>query len=498
VINQSSKRYYEFDSFRIDVDERRLIRGIDPVPLTPKVFDVLLALVENRGRTLGKDELIERVWADTFVEDGNLNRNISLLRKILGEDSRNPHYIRTVPKRGYRFEADVREIIEEAEESRVERSTNYRLAISENTEVRTVPSNRLRAARSWAIPVGGAVLVILILASLWMVDRKAAHAADPAAGLAATGEVGNAEAYELYRKGRDLWQDRSAAGLHHATLLLEQATAREPNFALAHAALADAYAFDGGLWKKAEGSANEAIRLDPTRGEPHATLGFVQTFWHWQPRDADAHFKQAIALSPDYATAHQWYGINLAARAQIGAALAEMQRAVQLDPAAPAINADLCHLLYFARKYDAAIEQCNKTLNIDPNFLSAHEHLYEIYTAKGMYAEAVESYFAASRLNMTMPVDPSLMSSLRPAYDTGGIEAFWRTRIKMLTTPVQTTGYSLAKYHARLGETELAIRWLTKARQGRDFEYILFVADPVFESLAADPRYIELRNEVVN
>lgn len=487
MVEQPSKRFYEFDSFRIDLDERCLIRGIHPIPLTPKVFDTLLALVEHRGRTLGKDELFDQVWADTFVEDGNLNRNISILRKILGEDSHNPHYIRTVPKRGYRFEADVREVIEEAEEVRVERSTNYRLAIREDTKT----AHWTRRMWAWAILVAAAVL-ILVIALPWIVNRQAAQAADDGRGTA------DEEAYELYRKGRSLWQDRSAGGLHNATILLEQAVARAPNYALAHAALADAYAFDGTHWKKAEETANEAIRLNPNLGQPHAAIGFIRTFWHWQPRDADAHFKQAIALSPDYATAHQWYGINLAARAQMGAALAEMQLAVELDPGSATINADMCHLLYFARKYDAAVEQCNKTLNIDPNFLSAHEHLYEIYTVKGMYAEAIESYFAASRLNMTTPVDPILMSDLRHAYATGGIEAFWRTRIKMLTTPMRTLGYGLARYHARLGETEEAIRWLTKAREGRDFEYILFVADPVFESVAADPRYLELREEFVN
>ena len=111
MIDRPSKRFYEFDTFRIDVEERQLLRDDKPVLLTPKVFDILLALVENNGHVLAKDRLMERVWADRFVEDGNLNRNISTLRKVLGEDSHKPRFIKTLPKRGYRFDADVREIL---------------------------------------------------------------------------------------------------------------------------------------------------------------------------------------------------------------------------------------------------------------------------------------------------------------------------------------------------------------------------------------------------
>lgn len=492
MIRQPSKRFYEFDSFRIDLDERCLMRGNDPVSLTPKVFDVLLALVENRGRTLSKDELIDRVWAETFVEDGNLNRNISLLRKVLGEDSHNPHYIRTVPKRGYRFEADVREVVEEVEETRVEKVTEFHLAVREEIQRQTYEEKRTRRIWPWAIPVA-AVIALLAIALPWIANRESARAA-----VIDSRGTENDEAYELYLKGRSLWQDRSVGGLHNATMLLEQAVARDPNFALGHAALADAYAFDGTNWKKAEGSANEAISLSPNLGQPHATIGFIRTFWDWRPSEAEVHFKQAIALSPDYGSAHQWYGISLAIREQFGAALAEMQRAVELEPNSPAVNADLCQLLYFARKYDAAIDQCNRALEIDPNFLGAIEHLYEIYTAQARYGEAIEAHLRAGKLNTTLPVDPTLQSRLRHDYEIGGIKSFWRTRIEMLTRPYQTRGYTLAKYHARLGENEEAIRWLKGARESRDFGYIFFVADPVFASIAADSRYNELREELLN
>lgn len=107
---QQPKLFYEFGSFRLDAGERLLLRDRQPVPLTPKVFDILLALVESSGHILEKEDLMKRVWSDQFVEEGNLTRNVSTLRKALGENSIHPRYIETIPWRGYRFIADVREV----------------------------------------------------------------------------------------------------------------------------------------------------------------------------------------------------------------------------------------------------------------------------------------------------------------------------------------------------------------------------------------------------
>src|SRR5215471_19312582 len=103
-----AKHFYDFGPFRLDPDERLLSRESKPVPLAPKVIDTLLVLVENRGHLVDKDELIKRVWPDAFVEEGNLNKNIFVLRKTLGQWDGGREYIETVPKRGYRFVAPVR------------------------------------------------------------------------------------------------------------------------------------------------------------------------------------------------------------------------------------------------------------------------------------------------------------------------------------------------------------------------------------------------------
>jgi DNA-binding winged helix-turn-helix (wHTH) protein len=99
--------FYEFGRFRLKSDERVLLRGEEFVPLTPKAFDILLTLLENDGRIVRKDDLMKKVWPDTFVEEGNLTQNVSLLRKALGESATGPQFIETVPRRGYRFVAPV-------------------------------------------------------------------------------------------------------------------------------------------------------------------------------------------------------------------------------------------------------------------------------------------------------------------------------------------------------------------------------------------------------
>src|ERR1044071_9372153 len=131
-MRKSDGSSYEFGPFRLDAPERRLLRQGEQVPLPPKVCDTLVALLENRGRLVGKHELLSRLWPDTFVEEATLARNISDLRKALGESRGSDKYIETVPKAGYRFVADVRELT--GTPMIVQRHTTSRVVVEEETE----------------------------------------------------------------------------------------------------------------------------------------------------------------------------------------------------------------------------------------------------------------------------------------------------------------------------------------------------------------------------
>lgn len=128
------KRFYEFDSFRIDAAKRLLLRAGQPVPLTPKAFDTLLLLVENGGQVMTKDDLMTRLWPETFVEEGSLTRNISALRKALGENPREHRYIVTIPGEGYRFVARVRGFSAETGDLTVGERTRTSIILTEQIE----------------------------------------------------------------------------------------------------------------------------------------------------------------------------------------------------------------------------------------------------------------------------------------------------------------------------------------------------------------------------
>lgn len=461
------RHFYEFDTFRVDIGERALLQNGATVQLTPKVFDILLALIENCGHTLTKDELMQRVWADSFVEEGNLNRNVSTLRKMLGDDPLSPRFIKTTPKRGYAFVGDVNEVWETDETVEVEQRTRYHLKVS---EVVTPPRSRLwfRVAAMLTVAI-----VVAIAAWAWnqATDARASSnfaAADP-------------EAVDLYNHGRALWQTRAADKLHEATGLLEQAVQKDPEFALAHAALADAYAFDYANWKKAESAAREAIRLDPNIGEPHATIGFVRMFWEWRLREAEQEFKTAIAKSPEYAPTHQWYAVLLLAIVRQDAGYAEIKRALELEPDSLAINADLCQALYLLRRHDEAVAQCQNTLALEPSFYNAHLYLYEIYNVTGTYDLAIYEFMKMEELSGSR----ESFDDVREFYSKGGVRAFWRARIKKLGA----AHYQIAQHHARLGDKEEAIRSLHLAYEKRDPDFLLFYADPVFDDIRSDQRY---------
>lgn len=149
-MSEKVKHFYEFDEFRLDADNRTLWRGGEPVQIFPKALEVLFLLVEKKGEIVSREELLESAWRDTFVEEANINYTVSLLRKTLG----NKNYIQTVPKRGYRFSAEVREV-----------SENGRVELSENGKVE--PAEPIHIAPPKA-RVGWHFLAIVLLGLLFV------------------------------------------------------------------------------------------------------------------------------------------------------------------------------------------------------------------------------------------------------------------------------------------------------------------------------------------
>lgn len=473
-MNGMPRHFFEFDTYRVDVEERRLWRDGHLVDLTPKAFDILVALVQNSGQTVDKRVLMKTVWTDAFVEEGNLNHHVSTLRKILGDDRREQRFIKTIPKRGYRFTAGVQEIVESDETLSVENVSSSRLVIREEIQ-----------EGFWTIPkmvIATVLLAGIVVFGAWAITNGGS------ASEAKARWTSNTTATDAYTKGRKLWATRDGKDLHESIGLLERSVQIDPNFAAAHAALADAYAFDYTNWKKAEASAREAMKLDSNFGQPHASIGFVKMFWEWNLKEAESEFRQALALSPDYSTAHQWYALLLMATDRRHAAYAEMTQALELEPDSLSINADLCQTHYFLRQFDEAIVRCQETLAMDAGFYNAHRYLYEIYTAKGMYDEAVAQQIRTAEIaGITSPFAAD--GGLREAYNADGIRAYWKLRVEAVK---RTSPYQSAKYSARMGQKDEALGWLERAYEKRDPEFLLFYTDPTFDHLRGDPRFENL------
>src|SRR5687768_17004418 len=171
----NTRWFYEFANFRLDRSEKVLIRDGKPVPLTPKVFDTLEILVENRGKLLEKEELMQRLWQDRFVEESNLTSNIKMLRKALGDDATRPRFIETVPRRGYRFIADVTETAKE-------NGTNN-AAEEPITQLSAAPSLSSTRFKSFFVTLGIILVVGIVALGYWLTRRVVGEA--PAAILSA-------------------------------------------------------------------------------------------------------------------------------------------------------------------------------------------------------------------------------------------------------------------------------------------------------------------------
>jgi DNA-binding winged helix-turn-helix (wHTH) protein/TolB-like protein/Tfp pilus assembly protein PilF len=192
VISRPAKSLYEFGPFCLNPAEHLLLRNGEPVPLRPKEFAVLLALVQNHGHVLTKDELLKGVWPDQFVEEGNLNRNISSLRRVLGDIPDEPQYVETVPKVGYRFVARVQEIRDPSPDMVIERHTIARIVTEEEEEssgryesepkallTRGEKEKSVNRRRRLALAAAAALVVVLTLAVTKPWSWRKSHAPKP-------------------------------------------------------------------------------------------------------------------------------------------------------------------------------------------------------------------------------------------------------------------------------------------------------------------------------
>ena len=316
----------------------------------------------------------------------------------------------------------------------------------------------------------------------------------------ATSRPVDPEAYRLYLIGRFLWNKRTEEGLKNAIDHFQRALEIDPSYAPAYAGLADSYLMlsDFGFLPpkeaipKGKAAAQKALEIDESLAEAHASLAIAYLEYDWDWAACERECKRAIELNPNYATAHLWYYAFLLTTRGHAEALAEAQRAQQLDPLSPIISTLVAFSYFFARQYGEAIRLLRDTVSLFPEFATAYERLGDSYVANGMDEQAIVAYQKARSLSGASAAE---VVALRQAYAKSGIRGYYLWEIRRLREESKRRYVSPAAFaclFAALGEKDQTFSYLEKAYEDRDSILPGLQVDPLFDFLRSDPRYQDL------
>lgn len=583
---------YEFGPFLLDEKERLLTRNGNAVPLTPKVFDILLLLVQNSGSLVSKQSLLSKIWPNAFVEEANLNVNVATLRKALGERPNEHKYIETIPKLGYRFVANVVKLkvdrdrghgtatkpdSQGAETNRdLETKIFNSLAVlpfyNESSEpnaeylangltesiinslshlqgLRIIGHNSVFRYREKELDVRvvgkelgvrsvvtGRILQLgerLIIRAemidvqtgwhIWgeqyhrklfdvlkvqqEVSRKIStalkHRLTPEEkGKVSSSFTENAEAYKAYLKGRYHWSKFDLVSSKKAAEYFVQAIEIDPTYALAYAGLADAYYRLSNVYAptreampKARAAAMKALEIDDTLSEAHAAMGIIKLLYEWDWSGAEKEFKRAIEANHNNAIAHQRFGLYFNLLGRFEEARHELELAMLIDPLSPHSYWSLTLTFFLTRQYEKAIEEVQKTLEMERDYKPALYLLGRTYEQCGQLDQAIEIFKRIFALSNA----PTFLGALGHAYALSGEHRQARKVLKDLQEQSKqrhVSAYSQAIIHLALGEKNESFLSLEKAYEDRCEMMTWLKIDPDFETVQSDLRFTNLLRRV--
>jgi len=316
----------------------------------------------------------------------------------------------------------------------------------------------------------------------------------------------NSEAYETYLLGRFEFNKFTEGGLTKSLAVFQQAIALDPKFALAYASLAEAYNMIGywgylapkDAFPEAKKAAQKALELDPDLAEAHAALAYVEFQYEWKFKEAEAEFKEAIRLNPNSVSARLRYFEYLFDFQRTQEGHGQLERTRELDPLSIEISFLFAAEAFFARDFDRAIDQLQKTISMDPNNDWAYHLLGAVFYQKKMPAQTFTAHEKSNSLEGIF--SDAEMAEMRKAYETAGLSAYFRKenelRQKRLAEGKYQSPLKIALNYAFAGDDSETLDWLERAVDEHTPWLPELKLDPTWDSVRSQPRFVALLKKI--
>ncbi len=574
---------FYFGDYTLESGEHRLRRGPQEILLRPRVFDMLLYLLEHRGHLVTKEEVLSALWPDVTVGEATLTHCIFELRQALHDEPSQPVYIKTIPKVGYKFIAEVTELsptelsqqprenlevtpsrssiavlpfkdmssekdqeyfcegiaeeiinaLTKVEGLRVVARTSAFCFKGKTEDIRDIGEKlNAQVVLEGSVRRSGDQLRISVqllnAASgyhLWseqydrsvgdifavqgdiavkVVDKLNIGIAGSRKAAILKHHTENLEAYHLYLKGRYFWSKESGEELQKAADYYRSAIAEDPEYALAYAGLSTCY-FIMWTWDylppaqtlvEGKRAALKAVEIDESLGASHSALGLIRLAYDWDWQDAHRCFVRAIELSPGDVYSHTGYAVYFMAIGEMDQAIAECNKALEIDPLSPQAYFYLGMFLLRAGLPEEAACQFREALELEPDQPQARWLLGQALVLASDYREGIQEIETALQLSGQTPM---ILAGLGWAYGVSGRERDAYRVLRILEDRSQDEHirpYLFAKVFCGMGEKDKAFAWLLKAYEERDTKLAFVKTDETLTGLRSDARFKTLMRKM--
>lgn len=470
-MNINGKRFVEFGEFRLDPEAGNLWRNGVPVDAPPKAIETLVLLATNPGEIVSREKLLETVWKDTFVEEGNINYTISLLRKALGEQE----FIQTVPRRGYRFVGVIEDVADDSP-TRFDR-----------------PPRGVR----WIL-VGAFVIGLSLITSFIFFGAKKAE------NKRSDEQTVSAEALHAYNRGKAILENRSVEDREQKAIdEFQRSVTIDPTFVLAHVGLAEGFASTAAratrersheYYAKAKVAAQKALTLDAGLAEALSINGWLKHQADWDFEGAETDLERSAELKPEIALTHYRLSRVLIALGKPDAALAEILKASDLDPVSDMMVSGRFVVLESRGEYDEALRLSERLWRENKDNSFAGRALATSLYHKGEYQRVAQLCDEALARNARLN-NFALLSLLAAAADKLGQTDRSRealTKLEELALTDSKALYSLAMNYSEIGRVDDAIAALQKCFDQHEERMVWINVEPRFAGLRNDERFREI------